>query len=97
MTNIAPIRTDSDHAMALGEIRRLWGAAAGTPDGDRLDVLMVLVDDFEARHHAIDLPDPIEAILVRMDDMGLTRTDLGTMLGVPSGRVSELLNRRRRL
>lgn len=97
MTNIAPIRTDNDHAMALAEIRRLWEAAPGTPDGDRLDVLMVLVDDYETRHHAIDLPDPIEAIMVRMDDMGLTRAGLGTMLGVPSGRVSELLNRRRRL
>lgn len=97
MKNIMPIRNDTDHAMAVTEIRRLWGTASGTPAGDRLDVLMVLVDDYESKHHAIDLPDPIEAIQVRMDDMGLTRADLGTMLGVPSGRVSELLNRRRRL
>ena len=97
MKDIMPIRNDTDHAMAVTEIRRLWGATSGTPAGDRLDVLMVLVDDYESKHHAIDLPDPIEAILVRMDDMGLSRADLGTMLGVPSGRVSELLNRRRRL
>ena len=97
MKPILPIRNDTDHAMALAEVRRLWGATPGTLAGDQLDVLMVLVDDYESRHHAIDLPDPIEAILVRMDDMGLTRADLGTMLGVPSGRVSELLNRRRRL
>lgn len=97
MKDIMPIRNDTDHAMAVTEIRRLWGAESGTPAGDRLDVLMVLVDDYESKHHAIDLPDPIEAIQVRMDDMGLTRADLGTMLGVPSGRVSELLNRRRRL
>ncbi len=97
MKDIVPIRNDTDHAMAVTEIRRLWGAASGTAAADRLDVLMVLVDDYESKHHAIDVPDPIEAILVRMDDMGLTRADLGTMLGVPSGRVSELLNRRRRL
>lgn len=94
---IVPIRDDAGHAAALAEVRRLWGAAEGTEDGDRLDVLMVLIDDYESKRHAVDLPDPIAAIRTRMDTLGLDRADLGAMLGVSSGRVSELLNRRRRL
>ena len=97
MKAISPIRTDADHAAALAEVRRLWGATPGTAAGDRLDVLLVLIDDFEARQHALDLPDPIAAIIIRMKTLGISRADLGRMLGVPSGRVSELLNRRRRL
>ena len=54
MKAISPIRTDADHAAALAEVRRLWGATPGTAAGDRLDVLLVLIDDFEARQHALD-------------------------------------------
>lgn len=97
MKDIAPIRDEACHAAAVAEVRRLWGSEAGTAAGDRLDVLMVLVDDYENRHHAIDLPDPVEAIQLRMEEMGLDRAGLGAMLGLPSGRVSEILNRRRRL
>jgi len=97
MTNIAPIRDEAGYEAAVAEVRRLWGSEAGTASGDRLDVLMVLVDDYENRHHAIELPDPVEAIQVRMDELGLDRAGLGAMLGIPSGRVSEILNRRRRL
>ena len=97
MKAISPIRTDADHAAALAEVRRLWGATPGTAAGDRLDVLLVLIDDYETKQHAVDLPDPIAAIIDRMDMVGISRVELGRMLGVPSGRVSELLNRRRRL
>ena len=91
------LRTKADHKRALAEIHRLWGAPEGTDDGDRLSLLMVLVDAYEDEHEAIDPPDPIEAILGRMDDLGMSRADLGAMIDAESGRVSEILNRRRSL
>jgi HTH-type transcriptional regulator/antitoxin HigA len=94
---IAPIRDEASYQRALAEIRRLWGSTPGTTEGDRLDVLMVLLDAYEAEQHAIEPPDPIEAIEVRMAELGIDRAGLGEMLGISSGRVSEILNRRRRL
>jgi HTH-type transcriptional regulator/antitoxin HigA len=94
---VHPIRDEASYDAAVAEVRKLWGATSGTPAGDRLDVLLVLVDAYEAEHHAVDLPDPIAAIQTRMEDLGLTRYELGEMLGLGSGRVSEILNRRRRL
>ncbi|SIQ20158.1 HTH-type transcriptional regulator / antitoxin HigA [Rhizobium sp. RU35A] len=73
-------------------LKALWGAEAGTPDGDRLDVLVTLIDAYENAHYPIDLPDPIDAILFRMEQEGLTRQDLVPILGNP-GRVAEILNR----
>ena len=70
------------------------GAKAGTPDGDRLDVLATLVDAYEAEHDPVDPPDPIEAIRFRMEQQGLTRKDLERVLGTRT-RVSEILNRKR--
>lgn len=94
--NVHPIRTDEDHAQALEQIERLWGAEAGTPEGDELEVLITLVDAYEARHHAIELPDPIEAIRFRMEQQGLTRADLEPFIG-GRGRVSEVLSGKRAL
>jgi HTH-type transcriptional regulator / antitoxin HigA len=93
---VRPIRTDADHAKAMADVSRLWGAKRGTPDGDRLDVLATLIDAYEAQHHPIDPPDPIEAIKFRMEQRGLTRKDLEPMLGSRT-RVSEVLNRKRGL
>jgi HTH-type transcriptional regulator/antitoxin HigA len=93
---IALIRNDSDHQQALAEIERLWGAASGTPDGDRLDVLMTLVDSYErAKWPGEDL-DPVDAIKARMENAGWTRKDLERIVG-SSGRASEILNRKRHL
>jgi len=97
MKDIVPIRDEAAYEEAIAEVRRLWGAQPDTREGNRLDVLLVLVDDYENRNHAIEPPDPIEAIQIRMDAMGLGRADLGKMLEVSSGRLSEILNRRRRL
>ena len=98
MNTDRPIRTETDYAAAAAEMRRLWGAEPGTAEGDRLDLLLVLVSAYEDEHDAIDPPDPIDAILERMDNLGMTRADLGAMLGgATSGRVSEILNRRRPL
>lgn len=94
---ILPIRDEAAYEAALDDIRQMWGSAPDTPNGDRLDVLMVLVEAYEEEHHPIGLPDPIEAIKARMEDLGLQRDDLRVMLNVGSGRVSELLTRRRHL
>ena len=96
MREIKPIRSEQDYAAALAEAERLWGAKAGTPEGDRLDVLATLIDAYEAAHDPIDPPDPIEAIRFRMEQQGLTRKGLERMLGTRT-RVSEILNRRRGL
>jgi HTH-type transcriptional regulator/antitoxin HigA len=96
MSDVKPIRSEADHAAALAEIELLWGAPSGTPEGDRLDVLATLIDSYESEHHAIDPPDPIEAIKFRMEQQGLTRKDLEGILGTRT-RVAEVLNRRRGL
>lgn len=93
---IRPIRNDSDHARAMAQIEALWGAASGTREADLLEVLVTLVDIYEAEHHAIDPPDPIDALHFRMEQAGLTRKDLEPMIG-SRARVSEILNRRRPL
>lgn len=96
LVTIAPIRTERDYNAALAKIDGLMNAKAGTPDGDRLDVLVTIVEAYEARHWVIDPPDPIDAIKLRMAQRGLSRRHLETILG-SSGRVSEVLNRKRSL
>lgn len=92
---IHPIRSQADHRAALAEIERLWGAPTGTVEGDRLDLLMTLVDAYE-REQWDEKLDPIDAIIARMDNSGRTRKDLEKIIG-SSGRVSEVLGRKRRL
>jgi HTH-type transcriptional regulator/antitoxin HigA len=93
---LKPIRSEADYEAALAEVERLWGAKSSTPEGDRLEVLATLIDAYEAEQHAIDPPDPIEAIKFRMDQQGLTRKDLESMIGTRT-RVAEVLNRKRGL
>ena len=95
-TDLKPIRTKADHAAALTEVERLWGAKSGTPKGDRLDVLVTLIELYEAKHYPMDPPDPIDAIRFRMEQQGLTRKDLESIIG-PRHRIAEVLNRRRGL
>jgi HTH-type transcriptional regulator/antitoxin HigA len=94
--DIHPIRTKSDHRAALKEVERLWDAEPGTRNGDRVDVLVTLIEAYEARHHAIPAPDPIAAIAFMMGQKGLTRRDLEAAIG-SRGRVSEVLTRKRPL
>ena len=96
MKNLKPIKTRADYQAAVAEMKRVWGAKSGTPDGDRLDILATLVDTYEAQHFPMDPPDPIEAIKFRMEQQGLTRKDLEDILGTRT-RVAEVLNRRRGL
>lgn len=95
-TDVRPIRNEDDYEIALADIAALWGAASGTPEGDRLDVLATLIDVYEARHHAMDPPDPVEAIKFRMEQQGMTRKDLEDIIGTRT-RIAEVLNRKRSL
>lgn len=94
--SIHPIRTEADYDAALAEIEKLWGSKPRTPNGDHLDVLLVLVESYEAKNHPIAPPDPVDAIKFRMEQMNLTRKDLEPLIG-PRGRVAEVINRRRPL
>ncbi len=94
--DIRPIRTKADYRAALKEVERLWSADPGTRDGDRVDVLAALIEDYEARHHPVPPPDPIAAIEFMMEQRGLTRRDLEPAIG-SRGRVSEVLTRKRPL
>lgn len=94
--DIEPIRTEKEYEAALKEIERFFNAEPGTPEGDRLDVLVTLVEAYEDEHYPIPLPDPIEAIFYFMESRGLTRSDLEPYIG-SRARISEVLNRRRPL
>lgn len=94
--DIRPIKTEADYELALAEIERLFEADPDTPEGDRLEVLVTLVEAYEDQHYDIPLPDPIEAIQYYMESRGLTRQDLEPYIGTRA-RVSEILNRKRPL
>ncbi len=93
---IKPIKTERDYHKALKEIEKSWDAKPNTPQGDRLDVLVTLVEAYEQKHYAINPPDPVEAIKFRMEQLGLKPSDLAKILGGRS-RVSEVLNKKRKL
>jgi HTH-type transcriptional regulator/antitoxin HigA len=92
--DIAPIKTQRDYRSTLKEIEGLMTAKRNTPEGDRLDVLVTLVEAWEWKHYRFDLPDPVEAIKYHMDQNGLQPRDLIPFIG-SRNRVHEVLNRRR--
>lgn len=94
--DIRPIRTDADLTEALREIDRLWGAPAGSPEGDRLDVLATLVEAFEQAQYPVPESDPVELLHYAIDEMGRSQAELAELLGSRS-RASEILNRKRPL
>ena len=95
---IRPIRSEEDYKAALREVSDYFdhNPAPGTTNGDRFEILLTLVEAYEAKHYPIDLPDPIEAIKFRMDQAGLTPKDLVPVIG-RLNRVYEILNRKRPL
>ena len=93
---IRPIRTKADYRAALKEVETLMSAERDTPEGERLDVLVTLVEAYESRHYPLDLPDPVEAIRFRMEQKGLSPKDLVPLIG-RINRVYEVLSRRRPL
>ncbi|NEW82851.1 MAG: helix-turn-helix domain-containing protein [Mariniphaga sp.] len=93
---IRPIKTEQDYQESIHRIEELWGSKRDTPEGDELDLLCTLVESYEMAHYPIAPPDPIDAILFRMEQMGMTKTDMAKYLGSQS-RVSEVLSRKRKL
>jgi HTH-type transcriptional regulator/antitoxin HigA len=90
------IKTEKDYNLALKRLEEIFDAKKGTKHGDELELLSLLIDNYENEKHAIALPDPIEAIKFRMDQLGYKQKDLAEVIGLKS-RVSEILNRKRKL
>jgi HTH-type transcriptional regulator / antitoxin HigA len=94
--NIKLIKTEKDYQKALARLELIFDAKSNSKEGDELEILGMLIDNYENDHFPIDLPDPIEAIKFRMEQLNYTQTDLANIFGVKS-RASEILNRKRKL
>ncbi len=90
------IKTENDYNQALERLEVLFDAKKGTPEGDELELLSILIEQYENAHFPIDLPDPIEAIKFRMEQMGYNQNDLAKIIGLKS-RASEILSKKRKL
>lgn len=93
---IAPIRNEADYQKALDRLEEIFDAQKGTEEGDELEILSILIDRYEDQNFLIGMPDPIEAIKFRMEQMGMKQKDLAEVVGFKS-RVSEIMNRKRKL
>ncbi|SHG11539.1 HTH-type transcriptional regulator / antitoxin HigA [Salegentibacter echinorum] len=93
---ILPIRNEKDYQNALNRLEEIFDAKKGTEDGDELEILSILIDRYEEEQFPIGMPDPIEAIKFRMEQMGMKQKDLAEVVGFKS-RVSEILNKKRKL
>jgi HTH-type transcriptional regulator/antitoxin HigA len=93
---IKPIKTKKDYERAMVRLEVIFDAKPGTSDGDELEVLGILIDNFEQQHYPIEYPDPIEAIKFRMEQLGYNQSDLAKLVGLKS-RASEILNKKRKL
>lgn len=94
--NIAPVRNEKDYQKALKRLEQVFDAKPGSKEGDELEILGILIDNYENEHFPIGMPDPIEAIKFRMEQMGMKQKELAEIIGFKS-RVSEILNRKRKL
>lgn len=93
---IRPIRNEADYQKALERLEVIFDAKRGTDEGDELEILAIVIDNYENENFPIDMPDPISAINFRMEQMGLKQKDLVKMIGFKS-RVSEIMNKKRKL
>ena len=93
---LKPIKTKKDHQQALERLEAIFDAKKETSEGDELKILGILIEQYENEHFPIDLPDPIEAIKFRMEQLGYTQNDLAAVVGLKS-RASEILNKKRKL
>jgi HTH-type transcriptional regulator/antitoxin HigA len=94
--DLKPIKTEADYRAALKRLEEIFDAKLGSPESDELEILGLMVDNYENEHYPIEAPDPIEVIKIRMEEMHLRQVDLIPEIGGKS-RVSEILNRKRRL
>jgi HTH-type transcriptional regulator/antitoxin HigA len=91
-----PIKTKKDYQLALSRLEKIFDAKPGTPEGDELEILGILIDNYENSRYPIDFPDPIEAIKFRMEQLGYSQSDLADVVGLKS-RASEILSKKRKL
>ncbi len=94
--NFKPVKTKKDYKQAMLQLENIFDAKKGTPEGDELEILSLLIEKYEDENFPIGFPDPVEAIKFRMEQMGKTQTDLAQIVGQKS-RASEILNRKRKL
>ena len=94
--NIKPIKTKKDYQQALVRLEEIFDAKKGSPNGDELEILAMLVDNYESEHFPVGFPDPVEAIKFRMEQLGYNQSDLAEVVGLKS-RASEILSRKRKL
>lgn len=94
--NMKPIKSDKDYRNALKRLEMIFDAPIDTKDGDEAEILSLLIDNYENEHYPIEAPDPIEAIKIRMEELNMRQKDLVGIIGGKS-RVSEILNRKKRL
>jgi HTH-type transcriptional regulator/antitoxin HigA len=93
---IKPIKSEEDYDKALSRLEKIFDAPPDTPEGDEAEILSLLIEHYEDKHYFIEAPDPVEAIKVRMEEMGIKQKDLIGLIGGKS-RVSEILNRKKKL
>lgn len=93
---IVPIRNGKDYQEALDRLEQIFNAKKGTEEGDELEIRSILIDQYEKENFPIGMPDPIEAIKFRMEQMGMKQKDLAEVVGFKS-RVSEILSKKRKL
>jgi HTH-type transcriptional regulator / antitoxin HigA len=93
---IKPIKTKKDYQAALNRLEAIFDAKPGSPEGDELEVLGILIEKYEQEYYPIEYPDPIEAIKFRMEQMGYSQTDLAKVVGLKT-KASEILNKKRKL
>jgi HTH-type transcriptional regulator/antitoxin HigA len=94
--NIKPLKTKKDYSLAMSRLEKIFDSKPGTPEGDELEILGILIEKYESAHYPIDFPDPIEAIKFRMEQLGFNQNDLVKVIGFKS-RVSEIMSKKRKL
>ena len=96
MMELKLIKTEADYKQAMARIEKIFDAIPNTKEGDELEILSILIEKYEEKHHQIEFPDPIEAIKSRMEQLGMSQSELSSIVGLKS-RASEILNRKRKL
>lgn len=94
--NVKPIKTKKEYQVALKTLEEIFDSPANSKEGDKAELLAILIEDYENKHYAIDPPDPIEAIKIRMEELSLLQKDMVGIIG-EKGKVSEILNKKRKL
>lgn len=94
--DIKAIKTEDDYNQALKRLEQIFHAPIDSKEGDEAEVLSILIEKYEEENYPIEAPDPIEAILFRMEQMGMTKKELADVLGYKS-RVSEIFSKKRKL